>query len=156
MYDPAIFAFTSGNTNSNSERKGLELSCAANLWDSLSISSAYTYTESRDGDSVDEIRRPRNIASANLSWEATEKLSLNASLQFTGDQTDVYYPPYPEPSQVVTMEDHTLCHLNINYIASNKMEFYVNLENAFDKDYEEVFGYQTLGFGASAGLRYSL
>ncbi len=156
VYDPAIFAFTSGNTNSNSERKGLELSFAANLWDSLSISSAYTYTESRDGDSVDEIRRPRNIASANLSWEATEKLSLNASLQFTGDQTDVYYPPYPEPSQVVTMEDHTLCHLNINYIASNKMEFYVNLENAFDEDYEEVFGYQTLGFGASVGLRYSL
>ena len=54
------------------------------------------------------------------------------------------------------MEDHTLFHLNINYIASDKMEFYVHLENAFDKDYEEVFGYQTLGFGASVGLRYSL
>ena len=38
----------------------------------------------------------------------------------------------------------------------SKCEIYVNLDNVLDEDYEEVFGYQTLGFGASMGLRYSL
>ena len=154
VYDPTIFAFTSGNTNSKSERKGLELSFISNFWDSFSISSAYTYTHSKDVDSVDEVRRPKNIASVNLSWEATENLFLNTNLQFTGDQTDVYFPPYPEPSQVVTMENHTVLNVNINYIASDRFKIYVNLDNLLDEDYEEVFGYQTLGFGASIGLRY--
>ena len=84
----------------------------------------------------------------------TENLFFNANLQFTGDQTDVYYPPYPEPSQVVIMDAHTLLNLNMNYSASDKLEIYVHLDNAFDKDYEQVFGYKTLGFGVSVGLRY--
>ena len=156
VYDPTIFAFTAGNIDLNSERKGFELSFVANFWDSLSISSAYTYTDSKDGNSVSEVRRPNHIASVNLGWETTENLFFNANLQFTGDQTDVYYPPYPEPSQVVIMDDHTLLNLNINYSASDKFEIYVNLDNALDKDYEQVFGYKTLGFGVSVGLRYSL
>ncbi|MBV33507.1 MAG: TonB-dependent receptor [Porticoccaceae bacterium] len=156
VYDPTIFSFTSGNMDAKSERRGFELSFVANIWDSFSISSAYTYTHSKDADSADEVRRPKNIASGNLSWEATENLSLNINLQFTGDQTDVFFPPYPESSQVVTMEDHTLLNLNINYVVNDKFEIYVNLDNVLDEDYEEVFGYQTLGFGASMGLRYSL
>tara|TARA_S200000501_G_scaffold357520_2_gene381272 strand:- start:487 stop:2391 length:1905 start_codon:yes stop_codon:yes gene_type:complete len=156
VYDSTIFSFTSGNMDAKSERRGFELSFVANFWDSFSISSAYTYTHSKDADSVDEVRRPKNIASGNLSWEATDKLSLNTNLQFTGDQTDVYFPPYPEPPQVVTMEDHTLLNLNVNYVVNAKLEIYVNLDNVLDEDYEEVFGYQTLGFGATMGLRYGL
>jgi vitamin B12 transporter len=46
--------------------------------------------------------------------------------------------------------------MNLNYAASEKLGMYLKLENALDDNYEEVFGYQTLGFGASLGLRYSL
>ena len=68
----------------------------------------------------------------------------------------MYFPPFPEPSQVVILDSHTLLNMNLNYAASEKLDMYLKLENALDDNYEEVFGYQTLGFGASLGLRYSL
>jgi vitamin B12 transporter len=49
-----------------------------------------------------------------------------------------------------------LLNVNANYSATEKLDVYLRLDNLLDDDYEEVFGYQTLGFGASLGLRFSL
>jgi vitamin B12 transporter len=148
VYDPVTFAYTSSNING--------ISVAVNISNSLSLSGAYTYTDSTSDDSTREVRRPRNTASINLGWQVANNLYLNTNIQFTGEQTDVYFPPFPEPSQVVTLDSHTLLNMNLNYAASEKLDMYLKLENALDDNYEEVFGYQTLGFGASLGLRYSL
>ena len=156
VYDPATFAYTSSNINGTSERKGAELSAVGNISESMSLSAAYTYTDSTGDDAVREVRRPRHIASLNLGWQAAHNLHLNTNIQFTGEQTDVYFPPFPEPSQVVALSNHTLVNINLNYSATDKFEMYLKLENALNENYEEVFGYQTLGFGASLGLRYSM
>ena len=156
VYDPATFAYTSSNINGTSERKGAELSAVGNISESMSLSAAYTYTDSTGDDAVREVRRPRHIASLNLGWQAAHNLHLNTNIQFTGEQTDVYFPPFPEPSQVVALSNHTLVNINLNYSATEKFEMYLKLENALNENYEEVFGYQTLGFGASLGLRYSM
>lgn len=156
VYDPATFAYTSNNINGTSERKGAELSAVGNISESMSLAAAYTYTDSTGDDAVREVRRPRHIASLNLGWQAAHNLHLNTNIQFTGEQTDVYFPPFPEPSQVVALSNHTLVNINLNYSATEKFEMYLKLENALNENYEEVFGYQTLGFGASLGLRYSM
>ena len=156
VYDPATFAYTSSNINGTSERKGAELSAVGNISESMSLSAAYTYTDSTGDNAVREVRRPRHIASLNLGWQAAHNLHLNTNIQFTGEQTDVYFPPFPEPSQVVALSNHTLVNINLNYSATDKFEMYLKLENALNENYEEVFGYQTLGFGASLGLRYSM
>jgi len=156
VYDPATFAYTSSNINGTSERKGAELSAVGNISESMSLSAAYTYTDSTGDDAVREVRRPRHIASLNLGWQAAHNFHLNTNIQFTGEQTDVYFPPFPEPSQVVALSNHTLVNINLNYSATEKLEMYLKLENALNDNYEEVFGYQTLGFGASLGLRYSM
>lgn len=156
VYDPATFAYTSNNINGTSERKGAELSAVGNISESMTLSAAYTYTDSTGDDAVREVRRPRHIASLNLGWQAAHNLHLNTNIQFTGEQTDVYFPPFPEPSQVVALSNHTLVNINLNYSATEKFEMYLKLENALNENYEEVFGYQTLGFGASLGLRYSM
>jgi len=156
VYDPATFAYTSSNINGTSERKGAELSAVGNISESMSLSAAYTYTDSTGDDAIREVRRPRHIASLNLGWQAAHNLHLNTNIQFTGEQTDVYFPPFPEPSQVVGLSNHTLLNINLNYSATEKLEMYLKLENALNDNYEEVFGYQTLGFGASLGLRYSM
>ena len=156
VYDPATFAYTSNNINGTSERKGAELSAVGNISESMSLAAAYTYTDSTGDDAVREVRRPRHIASLNLGWQAAHNLHLNTNIQFTGEQTDVYFPPFPEPSQVVALSNHTLVNINLNYSATEKFDMYLKLENALNENYEEVFGYQTLGFGASLGLRFSL
>ena len=130
VYDPATFAYTSSNINGTSERKGAELSAVGNISESMSLSAAYTYTDSTGDDAVREVRRPRHIASLNLGWQAAHNLHLNTNIQFTGEQTDVYFPPFPEPSQVVALSNHTLVNINLNYSATEKFEMYLKLENA--------------------------
>ena len=85
-----------------------------------------------------------------------DSLQINTNAQYNGSQTDVFFPPWPQPSQTVTLDDYLLLNVNANYRATDKLDIYLRLDNLLDDDYEEVFGYQTLGFGASLGVRFSL
>lgn len=160
VYDPATFAYTSGNKEGKSQRQGVEFTASVNMSDNLVINAAYTYTDSVEADGAggykDEIRRARHTGSLNLAWQAMDNLQINTNAQYSGSQTDTYFPPWPTPSQTVTMDDYRLININANYSASDKLDIYLRLDNLLDDDYEEVFGYQTLGFGASLGLRFSL
>ncbi len=85
-----------------------------------------------------------------LAWQAQDKLQLNANVQYGGKQTDTAYP------NIVTLADYTLVNLNANYSATEQLDIYMRLDNVLDDQYEEVFSYQALGFGASVGLRLQL
>ncbi|MDG1293617.1 MAG: TonB-dependent receptor, partial [Pseudomonadales bacterium] len=152
---------TAVNIEGQSQRQGVELTTLLTLSDSWSFDAAYTYIDSVEFDSnsgkdIDETRRPRHSASLNMAWQAANKLQLNANVQYSGGQTDVFFPPFPNPSETVTLDQYTLLNLNANYKATEQLDVYVRLDNVLDDDYEEVFGYQTLGFGGSVGLRLKL
>ena len=134
------------NIDGISKQQGLELSSSWLVSESFVLDASYTYTDSTQ-EGVDEIRRARNLGSLNLLWRAEDKLTINVNAQHNGKQTDI---------GGVTLDAFTLVNLNANLNATDKLDIYLRLDNLFDEDYQEVFGYQTLGFGASFGLRYSL
>lgn len=159
-FDPVTFLFTGENINGESNRQGAEVEVNAQVSDSLSVNASYTYTDSTQEDSatgadVDEIRRARHIASLNLGWQPLEKLQLNFNAQYNGKQDDTFFPPFPQPQQTVEMDDFTLVNINANYSVTEQLRVYVRLDNVLDEEYEEVFGFQTLGFGAHVGVRYN-
>ena len=134
------------NISGTSRQKGLELTSSWLVSESFVLDASYTYTDSTQN-GVDEIRRARNLGSLNLLWRAQDNLTINANAQHNGAQTDI---------GGVTLDAFTLVNVNANFNATDKLDLYLRLDNLFDEDYQEVFGYQTLGFGASLGLRYSL
>ena len=141
-----VWVSTPENINGISKQQGLELSSSWLVSESFVLDASYTYTDSTQ-EGVDEIRRARNLGSLNLLWRAEDKLTINVNAQHNGKQTDI---------GGVTLDAFTLVNLNANLNATDKLDIYLRLDNLFDEDYQEVFGYQTLGFGASFGLRYSL
>jgi vitamin B12 transporter len=159
-YDAVNMGFTAVNNEGVSRRQGVELTASVDLDESLAISAAYTYTDSVQpngaGGYEDEVRRARHTANLNLAWQATDLLQLTTNVQYSGSQSDEFFPPWPTPSQIVTLNDYTLLNVNANFSATDRLDIYLRLDNLLDDDYEEVFGYQTLGFGASLGLRFSL
>lgn len=160
VLDPVTWGYTSGNKQGVSKRQGVEVSVIGELSDTLSLNAAYTYSDSVESDGagglLDEIRRPRHTGSINLAWQAVDTLQVNANVQYSGSQTDTFFPPWPTPAQTVTLNDYTLLNINFNYQATDKLDVYLRLDNLLDEDYEEVYGYRTLGFGANIGLRLSL
>ena len=104
---------------------------------------------------MDELRRPRHLGSTTLNWQVAERLNIVLNAQYNGHQDDQYFPPWPQPSARVELDDYTLVNLSAQYQASKSLTVYTRLENLLDEDYEEVFGYESLGFGAMVGVRYS-
>ena len=153
--DPVTSGYTAINKEGKSQRQGVELTAIGTLSNSLSLNAAYTYTDSVEWDEagaayIDEVRRARHMASLNLAWQAMDSLHINANVQHNGSQTDVVFP------NIVALDSYTLVNLNANFSATKKLVVYLRLDNLFDEAYEEVFSYQTLGFGASLGVRFSL
>ena len=159
VYDPVAFAFTAENVDGNSDRQGVELTFDASLTQTLSLKGSYTYTDATEpnsgGRDVDELRRPRHLGSTTLNWQVAERLNIVLNAQYNGHQDDQYFPPWPQPSARVELDDYTLVNLSAQYQASKSLTVYTRLENLLDEDYEEVFGYESLGFGAMVGVRYS-
>jgi vitamin B12 transporter len=160
VYDPVNFAYTSANKTGASQRQGVELTALSNLTETLTLNAAYTYTDSTESDAmghyVDEVRRARHTGSATLAWQALDNLHININAQYNGAQNDVFFPPWPMPSEVVELDDYTLLNITTNYQATEQLELYLRLDNVLDDQYEEVFGYQALGFGGSFGVRVKL
>ena len=138
------------NIEGISDRQGVELSSSFAVSDSLQVNAAYTYTDSEDPAGVEEQLRAKHIGSINVAWQVKSNTKVNINVQHNGSQTDYGFP------NPVMLDAYTLVNLNANYSASDKMDVYLSLNNLFDEDYQQVNGYETLGFGANIGLRYKL
>jgi len=159
VYDPATFAYTSANMSGRSNRQGIEVSVSGEISNVLSINSSYTFVKSdqQDGETITrEIRRPEQMASLGLYWVLSDAINISMNAQFVGSQFDTFYPPFPQNPENVKLADHTLVDIAINYKMSNKMSLLFKIDNLLNDNYEEVFGYKTLGIGASVGLRYQM
>lgn len=159
VYDSALFAFTSANKIGDSDRRGAELGLSWQLGEQLSVDGSYSYIDSTEqtasGDR-DELRRPNHLASLTLDWQASERLQLNANVQYSGSQIDQhfyseggdYYSPY------VTLDAFTLLAINVNYAATDELTVYAKATNAGGVHYEEVFGFSTPSRQLAVGVRY--
>jgi len=138
------------NIEGISDRQGVELSTSFAVSESLLINASYTYTDSQDPAGVEEQLRAKHIGSVNVAWQPKSDTKVNINIQHNGSQTDYGFP------NPVMLDAYTLVNVNANYAASDKMDIYLSLNNLFDEDYQQVNGYETLGFGANIGLRYKL
>ena len=160
VFDPATFAFTAANEDGKSRRQGLEIGGRWQPAPGLRLGFAYTWLDAEEenagiGTFEREIRRPEHIASANLNWRFFgERANLNLNLDYIGAQDDIYFPPVPPYRELVQLDDFTLLSVAGSYRVAERLTFFARVENALDKNYEEVFGFATPGRAIYAGLRY--
>ena len=154
VFDPITFGYTAANKSGLSKRNGLEINSFGKLSKNVTISGSYTFTDAKEldlsGAYQNEIRRPRHISSLNFTWQQSEDLNINTNIQYNGSQNDIVYPSNTK------LAEFTLVNVSAVLNISKELDAYLRLENLFDESYEEVFGYQTLGFSAHIGLRYRL
>jgi vitamin B12 transporter len=160
-FDPDTFLFTAENLDGNSERRGVEVSALARVTATLRFATSYTYTDATQPDPVTgedtrEIRRPRHAASVNADWRFLDggRAGLNVNVSYVGDQDDTFFevtPPFG--TQTVDLDSYYLATIAAGYRLTDRASVYARVENLLDEDYENVYGYNTPGIGAYAGLR---
>lgn len=146
-YDPISFPNTYYNNVGKSKRHGIELAATLNLVHGLSAGGTYTYTSSRDPNGDQEVRRPRNSGSVNVAYTFYEDHArLFGEAVFNGEMKE---------TGLRTLDKYTVVNIGGSYKFTDKLEGFARIENLFDKKYQEVYGYNTPGRGAFAGLKAS-
>jgi vitamin B12 transporter len=145
---------TVANQTGESTRQGLEISAAAAITKGLNLTAAYTYTDAKDPDGRDEVRRPKNIASLVLNYLLpSRKGNVNLNIQYNGPMEDFDFSTFPATRR--TLHGYTLVTLASAYNINKSVQLFGRIENLLNQDYEEVWSAQSPGIGFFAGVRMS-
>ncbi len=158
VFDPVSFLFTAENRDGASQRKGVELSASWQVRPWLDLGAAYTFTDATErnaaGENVTELRRPRHAGSLNAGLRSSDgRISASLVADYGGDSKDIFFPPWPEPSAIVTLDSFWLLDLSVQYRLTPAVWLFAKSTNLLDENYEQVYGYRTLGRAAYVGLR---
>ena len=160
VFDPIAGGFTAGNRPGVSRRRGLESGARIRLLPQLTLAGAYTYLHAREPDSADamihELRRPRHSGNLNVHYRiADPAIGINLNLAYTGEQPDIFYPPWPNPSRWVSLDSFLLASLTASWQATSRVRWHVRADNLGDTGFEEVYGFRGPGRSIHLGVQLS-
>ena len=148
VFDPARGGFTARNLDRESTRRGLEASYR-DTFGPVHVSASYTWLDAAE-EGRREIRRPRHQGRLDLSGALTPTLDFNLGAAVVGEQIDNDFATFPAARR--TLDGYTLVHAGLTWSVAPRLRAWVQLENAFDADYEDILGYRSPGARAMAGV----
>jgi vitamin B12 transporter len=133
---------------------GVESFIAWKALDSLTLRADYTYTDALDaGTRLALLRRPRHKASVGADWQATDDLSLDATLLYVGPQIDGNRD-FSIPR--LKMPDYVTVNLAASYRLTEQWSLFGRIENLTDTDYQSPDGFLRPRIGAYGGIKVNL
>lgn len=148
-------ASTPGNRVTDSLQHGFELTLAAQVVETVKINAAYTHLNAKEN-GVEEIRRAPDIASLNIDWAPIQTVNITTTVRYNGRTYDSNFTLLPGYGSRVRLDEFTLVNLNADWQITPQVKLFGRVENLFDVDYTEVFGFRTQGRTASVGVRATL
>ena len=136
------------NLEGTTKVKGLEIAYNGKLTNDLTAYANYTYTQTKNSKGLELSRRPKHTANTGVAYKITEKLGADVNVSYVGKRIDTY-------PQRTKMPSYTLANLGVNYQLTSNLNIYANLNNVFNKKYENVLGYGQDGRHVYVGLRGS-
>jgi vitamin B12 transporter len=122
--------------------------------ETLTFRASYTYTDALDTRThLALLRRPRHQASLDADWQATDDLSLDATLLYVGPQIDGNRD-FSIPR--LKMPDYATLDLAASYKLTEKWSLFGRIENATDTNYQSPDGFLRPGIGAYGGIKVNL
>ena len=147
---------TAINMDRPSSRRGVEAGAEWTVSERLLLRATYTYTHSEDADSAAELRRPRHAGSVHMDYGFANGRGLVAlAADYGGTREDVFFPPFPNPSEIVTLSNYWLVGLTAQYGVNDHVKLFARASNLLDAEYEQVYGYRTPGRSVFGGLQVS-
>ncbi len=130
--------------------KGVETELFFIPWDVLRVGLNYTYLETKDKTTGQELlRRPKNKASLNVNWQFLQKGNLNLDLVYVGKREDQDFTVFPYNR--IVLSSYVRVDVFCSYDINDNLQVFARVENLFDEDYEEVYGFNTPGISGYLG-----
>lgn len=145
------FFFGQGYVNvDDAETWGIESFIEVRPFKDLSTRVMYTYTHTDDDEGLPLLRRPMHKAGFNVCYKFLEERgTANLDLLYVGERDDWN----SSVGSRVEVDDYVVVNLSGSFKVHKYVEVFARIENLFDQDYEEVFGYGTPGISAYGGVK---
>lgn len=158
VFDPDTFQFTADNVDGTSKRSGVEatLQGSAGVLD-LTFSYAYLDATEPDAEGIQqpELRRAEHTGSVVVNYPFSNRTgNVYVQANYVGERNDIFFPPFPNPSEVVELDSYVLVNLAVNYRLTKSWTLGARAENLLDEDYEDVFGFVGAGRSAYVSASY--
>jgi len=143
---------------------GGELELTYNITKSTSIKAFYTYVDGRittkqngkDTSFYNLLRRPRNSFGINVGSQLTNNLFISTNFQYIGKRKDAYFDNTLFTTVRTTLDAYILWDVYLQYsLLKKKLNVFADLRNITNSEYTEVSGFNTLGFTAQGGIRFT-
>ena len=140
--------------------EGIEVFVSAKVIPEITIKSNYTFLSAKDKSkgsaeyNLPLLRRPEHKVSFLLMVNPVKKLNVNLETVFVGKRDDKMFIGFT--SQRIKLDPYTLVNISANYNLFNFMKLFGRIENLFDVDYEENYGFGTPGISAYGGVRFNI
>ncbi len=142
------------------KRQGVEFSGKYQITPALFVGAAYTYTDAKKydpalTDAQTEVRRVPHGYRFDTRYLFDEgKGTVSMAAVYNSRTPDVAFPnTFPYKSVTVDLQSYWLVQFAASYKIQPNMEIYGRVENALNAKYQEVYGYNTAGLGAYAGIK---
>ena len=153
VFDPVTFLSTAENMSGTSNRDGVELAVRWDFSERTGLNASYSYIDSTS-ENLREVRRPRHSGSIDIDYGFMDdrgRVALIAA--YGGTRTDTFFAPWPTPPAIVTLSNHWLLDLTLQLQVADGVKVFARGTNLLDTDYEHVYGYNTPGRAAYAGVQ---
>jgi vitamin B12 transporter len=163
FYDPATFQSKYINQDKQDD-KGFELD-AKIYAGKFSISALYSYVDGeittkqngKDTSYFNLLRRPKSTLNFSLGAQLTPKIYVSTQFNVVGKSRDIYFDPNTFQAVDIHLDNYFLLNFYAAYsLMNDKLKIFADIRNITDKTYTDVYGYNTAGFNAYGGIRFSL
>jgi vitamin B12 transporter len=152
--------------NLNAQRDhGLEIEPTVQLGKKLTVRAFYAYvtgaitTRTEGGTDTtyyNLIRRPRHSIGIHTSYRLSPALFVSAGLQTFSRRTDAFYDPLTYEVRQTNLAAYQLLNLYAQYQwHHDRLRFFLDIRNALNTRYTEVYGYSTQGRNFSFGFSFT-
>ncbi|TVZ59332.1 vitamin B12 transporter [Flavobacteriaceae bacterium MAR_2010_105] len=152
--DLGSFVYQYKNIDTDFTASGLEVTANYKVTKQLTFNANATYTK------VEEdlnLRIPQLKANARLDYQVCDRTFLSLAYQFNDNRTDSVFNSSTFTNDEVTLASYSLLDFYVSHtLMDNKLKLFANVNNIFNEDYQELFGYSTRGRNVSLGFNLSL
>ncbi|WP_338730964.1 TonB-dependent receptor plug domain-containing protein [Mangrovimonas cancribranchiae] len=152
--DMGSFVYQYDNVADDFTACGLEFSANYNITKALRLNANVTYTKVEDDLNL---RIPEFKGNARLDYNVLKNTFLSLSYQYNDDRNEAYFNNITFATEDVTLESYSLLDFYVSHtILDNKLKLFANVNNIFNEDYQELYGYTTRGRNVNIGFNLSL
>jgi vitamin B12 transporter len=151
-FDAARAGFIYLNGTGVATRRGVEIAGTYNMLDWLGIRATYTFTDAKNSDGDQEVRRPNNSASLDATARfADNRAKATVGVVYNGVRKDFFFAD--AGTTLIDLPGATVVRAVLAYDITPALTAYIRGENIFNAHYEEVFSYRAPGAAVYAGVR---